>query len=118
MTNINPEQIKSLLRFFAATVVGGILLTKLGITADQIPGIVDALAALAGALVALWGIFVHTETNTVAAAVAMPNVVGVTTTNTVAGKALSDAVPSEAVQVAGTPQATGIANRTGPKQAT
>ena len=116
MNGINPDQIKSLLRWLAATAAGGILLTKLGITADQIPGIVDALAAIGTAAVALWGIFVHSETNTVAAAVAMPNVVSVTTTNTVAGKALSDAVPSESVQPAGSAKAVVLANTVGPKQ--
>lgn len=109
MTSINPEQIKSLLRWFAATAAGGILLAKIGITADQIPGIVDALAAITTAAVALWGVLVHTRTNALVVAAAQPNVVGVITASTPAGKALSDAIPSEKVQPAGTPEAATIA---------
>lgn len=108
---MNVEQIKSLARWFGATAAGGIVFSKLGISAEQIPGFVDAIAALAAAALAVWGFFTHSEKQVVAAAAAMPNVAGVVTANTVEGKKLSDAVPSEAVQTASTPAAAAIASK-------
>ena len=119
---MNQDQLKSLIRWVltvaGGTTAGAAIFAKLGLDPTQFPAFVDALLAAGTALVAVWGFFVHSETNTVAAAAAMPNVVSVTTTNTNAGKALSDAVPSEAVQPAGTAKAVVLANAVGPKPTT
>lgn len=113
---MNAEQIKSIARWFGATAAGGILIQKLGLSLDQIPGVVDAIIALATAALAVWGYLAHSEKAVVIAAQSMPNVAGVVTTNTLAGAALAESVPSEAVQSAGTTAAVNIARTPGPKK--
>jgi len=112
---MNAEQVKSLLRWLGASAAGGALLAKLHINLDQIPGIVDAALALGTAALALWGYFVHSESNAVTIVDAMPHVAGIITTNTTAGRALSESIPSPTVQVATSPEATVIAKNAGPK---
>lgn len=111
---MNPEQTKSLIRSLVAT-FGGMIAGWFGhagwITADQVLAILNSptFAGLAASLVvAVLGLFTHTKTNAVAVVDAMPEVAGVVTKPSVAGRSLAAAVPSSTVATAGTPAAASI----------
>ncbi len=102
---MNTDQISGILRaIFAA--VGGWLVSK---------GVVDAeiWAMVSGALVTLavagWSWYVHKQSTKIATVNAMPDVKGVITNNTQAGRELAASVPSTTVAPAGTAQATAVA---------
>ncbi len=111
----NPDQVKSLVRWIVSTfggVIAGWFAAKGWFTVDQVMTVLNS-PALAGAaasiVVAAWGLFAHTQANTVAAANAMPLVAGVITVPTVEGKALADSVPAATVAVAGSSAAQTVA---------
>ncbi len=110
----NPDQIKAIIRWLITAFGAGLAgwLAHSGfVTADQVLGILNSPAFLSVAVSAIglvWGIFTHTQVNTVAAANALPAVAGVITAPTIEGKALADALPAS-VAVAGTQAATAVA---------
>ncbi len=111
----NPDQIKSLVRWFVSTfggMIAGWFAAKGWFTIDQVLNVLNS-PALAGAaasiVVAVWGMLVHTQAATVASANAMPLVAGVITVPTVEGKALADSVPDATVAVAGSQAAASVA---------
>jgi len=114
---MNLEQAKSLIRSFAQ-IVGPILGVYLSarnvLPADQVTAIFtsDAFVGVAAAILfGLWGFFTHSKTNAIAVVDAMPEVAGVVTKPTIAGRDLAQAVPSQTVAVAGTPDARSIASK-------
>ncbi len=111
----NPDQIKSLIRslvaIFGASIAGWFA-AKGWFTVDQVTTALNSpvfIGLLFSAGSAIWGLFVHTEVATVAAANALPAVAGVITAPTIEGKALADAVPAASVAVAGTAAANAVA---------
>lgn len=116
---MNPEQTKSVVRWFVSTfggVVAGFIAGKGWATAEQVMGVLtsDTFMQVAGALITLgagvWGLVVHKQANAVAVVEAMPEVRGIVTAPTVEGRALAAAVPSSVVVPAGTPAAAAIAD--------
>ncbi len=111
----NADQVKSLIRWFVATfggMIAGWFAAKGWFTVDQVLTVLNSpvlLGAASSIVVAVWGLFSHTEVATVAAANALPAVQGVITTPTIEGKALAEAIPAETVAIAGTPAATAVA---------
>lgn len=115
---MNTEQVKSLVRWlvaaFGASLAGYIagkgwapkadVLDFLG--SDKLIQIVGAAATLVSLL---WSLRSKTERNVVVAANAMPNVAGVITNDTPAGKQLAKDVPDPAVASAGSASAKAIA---------
>ena len=111
----NPDQVKSLIRWFINTFgsfIAGWFAAKGWFTVDQVLTVLNS-PALAGAatsiVIAGLGLFAHTQVNTIAAADAIPGAKGVIMAPTVEGKALADAVPSKTVVVAGTVEAASVA---------
>ncbi len=113
----NPDQIKSLIRWFVSTfggMIAGWFAAKGWFTVDQVLTVLNSpaqLGAAASIVVAIWGMFVHTQAATVASANAMPQVAGVITVPTVEGKALADSVPGATVAVAGSQAAANVASK-------
>ena len=114
---MNLQQAKSLVRSFGQTfgpLIAVYLAARGVLPADQVMAIFnsDVLMGLAAsALFALWGYVTHSQPNAVAVVDAMPEVAGVVTKSTVAGKSLAESVPSQPVAVAGTPDAKSIASK-------
>jgi len=111
----NPDQVKSLIRWFVSTfggMIAGWFAAKGWFTVDQVISVLNSpvlIGAASSIVVAVWGLFVHTQVNTVAAANALPTVAGVITMPTIEGKALAEAVPDASVAVAGTQAAATVA---------
>lgn len=111
---MNSEQTKDLIRSLVATfggMIAGWFAHSGWITTDQVLAILNSptFAGLAASLVAVvLGLFTHTKANAVAVVDAMPEVAGVLTKPTVAGRDLAAAVPSPTVVPAGTPAAASI----------
>jgi hypothetical protein len=107
--------VKSLIRWFVSTfggMIAGWFAAKGWFTVDEVLNVLNSpvlLGVASSIVVAVWGLFVHTQVNTVAAANALPAVAGVITAPTIEGKALADAVPADSVAVAGTSAAAIVA---------
>ncbi len=107
---MNQEQIKSTVRSFVIA-FGGYAAGKQWITADQMSffasnDFITTVASVVSLAAAGWGIYTHSQTNTVAVVAAMPEVAKVETTATPAGKALAENVgtsPQAVVTVAPQP---------------
>src|SRR5262249_61120647 len=92
----------------------GSIATYLGlVSADQMGQLTSSILAIVGPLSTIatiaWSIAGKTQPKLVAAVNAMPEVKGVVTTDTTAGRELAHAVPSNTVVAAGTPAAAQIA---------
>ena len=113
----NQEQVKSLIRWFVATfggMIAGWFAAKGWFTVDQVLTVLNSpvvLGAASSIIVAIWGLFVHTQANTVSAANSIPSVAGVITMPTEDGKALAESVPAATVAVAGTAAASAVASK-------
>lgn len=113
----NPEQTKSIVRWlitaFGAGVAGWFAHGGF-VTQQQVMDVLNspAFLSIATSLVGLvWGMKAHTQTSTVAAANAIPEVQGVIVASTTAGMALAQSIPEKSVAVAGTADATAVAAR-------
>jgi hypothetical protein len=115
----NAEQIKSAIRWAAATfggAIAGFVAGKGWATSDQVIAVVtsDEFIQGAGAMISLvfgiWGWFVHRQRNAVKVASEVPHVAGVITADTPEGKELAAAIPGPAVVVAGTAAAKAVAS--------
>lgn len=111
----NTEQLKSIVRWLITAFGGGIagwLAHRGFITTDQVMGILNSetfIGLVVSAISLVWGLFTHTQVNTIAAANAIPAVRGVITAPTAEGKALAEAVPAATVVPAGTAAAVQVA---------
>lgn len=116
---MNAEQVKSTIRWFVATfggMIAGWFAAKGWFTVDQVLTVLNnptLIATAASLVMGAWGIFVHSKTNAVAVVDAMPEVAGVVTKPTVAGRDLAQAVPSSTVTPAGSPAAKSLAGAPG-----
>lgn len=112
---MNPEQVKSGVRWFIST-FGGFLVgwaaSRGWVNAEMLTNILSSETFIglvtAGAML-VWGIFNKTKANMVASTMAIPEVKGVITTQTVAGAELAKAVPDVSVVAAGTAAAAEVA---------
>jgi len=115
---VNQEQLKSVLRSLIQTfggVIAGWFAAKGWFTVDQVLTVLNSptlLGIVTSIIAATWGMLSHSTTNIVAVANALPEVQGVITTSTVAGKALAESIPADTVAVAGTSAATAVAKPT------
>lgn len=112
----NAEQTKSALRsliiMFGAGLAGWVAHSGY-VTQQQVMDILNNTAFqafVATTLVpAIWGLFVHKQSNAIAVADAVPDVAGVVMKDTAAGAAIAEANPSPTVAVAGTQAAANVA---------
>ena len=112
---MNEEQVKSLVRWALTTLgglVAGYFAAKGWFSVDQINSVLNSevvIGLITSAAMAIWGYFVHTTSNAVAVANAIPAVAGVITAPTADGRALAASVPSVTVAPAGTTAAAAVA---------
>lgn len=111
----NPEQTKSIIRWFITAFGAGLAgwFAHSGfVTQQQVMDILNSPAFLTAAtsLIGLvWGLFTHTQANSIATTDAIPSVSGVVMKSTVEGKQIADSSSSVTVAVAGTAAATQVA---------
>jgi hypothetical protein len=111
-TDVNPEQAKSLARWFSS-VVGPFLISHGYVSAGGLEigiGVFVSLAPL------VWAMFVHTQTNAVAVVDAIAKqpdspVKAVVTEPTTAGRELAASMPGNTTVVAGSQSAETVAKR-------
>lgn len=112
---MNEEQVKSLIRTLVTTfggVISGWFAAKGWFSVDDVLTFLNSgtfVGVLTSIIVGAWGYFVHTKSNAVAVVDKMPEVAGVVTRPTVAGRILAHDVPSATVAPAGSPDAAAIA---------
>ena len=114
---MNEEQVKSFVRSLVSTfggMVAGYFAAKGWFTVDQVLSVLNSgtfVGLVTSIVVALWGLWVHTQSNSIAVVDKIPAVAGVVTKPTVEGKALADSIPSRTVATAGTVAAQQIASK-------
>lgn len=112
---MNSEQLQDIVRHLITTFGGAVAgwgAAKGWLSAEQILAILNSqtfVGLVVGAIGAIWGLVSRTKKNIVGAAAALPEVKGVVTEATIAGRNLADTVPSDAVAPAGSPEAAKVA---------
>lgn len=96
----------------------GTILGMLGVVNPEIVGnYVNTAMLVLGALMVIassaWSIYSNLKSSIIASANAIPEVKGVITTNTTAGRTLADSIPGPTVATAGTSDAAKIAKANG-----
>jgi hypothetical protein len=120
METLNPEQLKSGVRWVIATfggVIAGWFAAKGWFTIDQVTSVLNSpttLSIIVSIASLIWGMFTHTEANAVTVVDTIAKqpdapVKAVILEPTEAGKALAESIPGNTTVVAGTIAATAAA---------
>jgi hypothetical protein len=114
----NMQQRMSIVRWAVGTFgagIAGFIAGKGWATSDQVMGVltsdtfIQGISAI-GSLAALaWGLLAHTQKNVAAAVSKMPDIAGVITNDTAAGRQLATSIPGPAVSPAGSLEAKAMA---------
>lgn len=117
---MNPEQVKSAVRWLIATfggIVAGWFAAKGWFTIDQVNSVLNSPATVSlivSVVAGIWGLVTHTQANAVAVVDTIAKqpdspVKAVVTEPTDAGRDLANAMPGNTTVVAGSPAATNLA---------